>query len=159
MFFKFLLHFSFGLYVCNATTLKRCNCKNKFVDVADENIPINMCLEKIVVQVDVQLIDVMWADTRRSTEEYVKYTVDVKRILKGENLLTGIDQTNIYALRDFIECGPRMLSRSFSYIVSVNVIKEKMHIDMCSIMVPADFVSNVQLGVMEGRFPCPDIDK
>ncbi|XP_071153346.1 uncharacterized protein [Mytilus edulis] len=157
MFFKFLLYVCLGIYVCFATNLKRCNCRNKFVDVANENIPVNMCLEKIIVQVDVQLIDVMWADTRRSTEEYVKYTVDVKRILKGEHLLTGVDQTKIFALSDFIECAPRMLSRSFSYIVSVNIIKKQMHMDMCSIMVPADFVSDVQLGVMEGKFLCTDI--
>lgn len=43
----------------------------------------------VVVQVDVQLIDVMWADTRRSTEEYVKYTVDVKRILKVTYVIAG----------------------------------------------------------------------
>lgn len=43
----------------------------------------------VVVQVDVQLIDVMWADTRRSTEEYVKYTVDVKRILKVTYVIDG----------------------------------------------------------------------
>ncbi|XP_063419786.1 uncharacterized protein LOC134704936 [Mytilus trossulus] len=157
MFFKFVLFVSLGIYVCFATNLKRCICRNKFVDVADENIPINMCLEKIIIQVDVQLIDVMWADTKRSTEEFVKYTVDVKRILKGENMLTGVDQTKIFALRDFIECAPRMLSRSFSYIVSVNIIKKQMHMDMCSIMVPADFVSNVQLAVMEGKFLCPNI--
>ena len=40
---------------------------------------------------------------------------------------------------------------------TVNIIKKQMHMDMCSIMVPADFVSDVQLGVMEGKFLCTDI--
>jgi len=49
-------HFKMKLFTCviflsvgfsSGWNLKECDCPLKFVDVADENIPISMCLHKI----------------------------------------------------------------------------------------------------------------
>ncbi|XP_063438718.1 uncharacterized protein LOC134719673 [Mytilus trossulus] len=86
------------------------------------------------------------------TNNDTNYQISVKKIYKGEGIYSFSDGTTLKTPKNPSACGPVVLKVGSSYILSVFVHDDNMHLRLCDIRASLSNATNALLEGMSGKY-------